>query len=301
MGRETKRLKEALLLKEETKGFLTNLEKLKRKGTVEQEQYDSIKADYQERLKAATSEITEIKVQLSQQLENEKKDRDNHKLELGNLETRFKVGELSLDSYQGQERKIKRKIEKIEEGMAELQRLIKAKSASDVSEYADVPAPKKSKAPSTTRSRTRTKTRVSPRITFTEFISSAEEITTPKTKVVGMIGGLLLFISVFLNWKSTGEYFGVSAGISGSEVSGAITAFGIICGLVCIGTALLAQPRARGVLYMLAGALSMLIFLVVWFSSSILALFEVVREGVFFYILPVIAIFIAGVVDFRRE
>jgi len=45
----------------------------------------------------------------------------------------------------------------------------------------------------------------------------------------------------------------------------------------------------------------MLIFLVVWFSSSILALFEVVREGVFFYILPVIAIFIAGVVDFRRE
>jgi hypothetical protein len=297
MGREARKLQEAFLLKEETKGFLANLEKLKKKGTVEQEQYDSIKSDYAQRLKEATTEITEIKVQLSQQLDDEKRERDNHKLELGNLETRFKVGELSLDSYQGQERKIRRKIEKIEDGMAELERLIKAKSSSGISEYADIPARKKGKALSTKRGRTRASTGVA----SSGFISSAEEIFTPKTKVVGMIGGLLLFISVFLNWKSTGEYFGVSFGISGSDVSGAITAFGIICGLICIGTALLANSRARGVLYMVASALSILIFVVVWFSSSILSEFEVVREGVFFYILPVVAIFIAGIVDFRRE
>jgi hypothetical protein len=52
---------------------------------------------------------------------------------------------------------------------------------------------------------------------------------------------------------------------------------------------------------MVAGALSILIFVIVWFSSSVLSEFEVIREGVFFYIIPAIVVFITGIVDFKRE
>jgi len=89
-------------------------------GSIIQEQYESMKKDYDQRLTAVALEITTLKVQLSHQLEEAKKDLDASRLELDKPEARYKVGEVSLKKYQSLERKTGRKIEKMESGIAEL-------------------------------------------------------------------------------------------------------------------------------------------------------------------------------------
>ena len=303
MSKEARKLQKAFLIKEETEGFLANLEKLKTEDSVSKEQYESMKGDYDQRLTAATSEITALKVQFSRQLEEAKRDLDANKWELGKLETRFKVGELSLENYQSLDRKTRRKIEKMEGRIAELDRLIKAESFTDIAGYAAIPSQKAGRIS------------VPEGAAFTEFITSGEEITTPRTKVLGLVGGLLLIISVFLKWIALGEFFGMSVSFSGSDLSGGIAAAGMICGLICIGAAFLAQPKARGIVYIGAGTLAIIVFLVTWFSgpspSELGGLGEameeaikemiIIREGVYFYIISAIAVIIAGIVDFRRE
>lgn len=295
MGQEVRKLQKAFLLKEEVEGFLANLEKLKTEGSIIQEQYESLKKDYDQRLTAVALEIPTLKVQLSHQLEEAKKDLDASRLELDKLEARYKVGEVSLKKYQSLERKTRQKIEKMESGIAELDKVIKAEFSADVADYAAIPGQKVGKIS------------IPEGANFTEFITSREQITTPRTKVLGLVGGFLLFISVyFLKWVS---FFGF--GVSGSDLSGWIAAAGMICGPICIGAAFLAQPKARGLVYIGAGTLAIILLLLPVLSDLITSelggLWEAmkgmatIREGVYFYIISAIAVTIAGIVDFRRE
>ncbi len=292
MGQEVRKLQKAFLLKEEVEGFLANLEKLKTEGSIIQEQYESMKKDYDQRLTAVALEITTLKVQLSHQLEEAKKDLDASRLELDKPEARYKVGEVSLKKYQSLERKTRQKIEKMESGIAGLDKVIKAESSADVAGYAAILGQKVGKIS------------IPEGATFTEFITSREQIMTPRTKVLGLVGGLLLIISVFfLKWMTIWGF-----GASGSDLSGWIAAAGMICGPICIGAAFLAQPKARGLVYIGAGTLAIILFLPV--LSELITSEELgilgeamvtIREGVYFYIISAIAVIIAGIVDFRRE
>jgi len=123
MAGEAKKLQNALLVKEQIEGFLANLEKLKAEGSVAQEQYDLLKQDYDQRLKSAVSEVTTLKVHISQELEKNQKDSEAYKWELSKLEARYKVGELSLQNYTRVDHKLRRSIDEVESKIAELKRL----------------------------------------------------------------------------------------------------------------------------------------------------------------------------------
>jgi hypothetical protein len=139
MTKETKRLTEAFTAKEEIEGFLANLEQLKADGSVTEEQYIATRQEYYRRLGQATSDIARIKNELEEQLEANQRDVETRKHELGNLEVKHRVGELSVEKYQTSERKLRAEIKKLESHSELLTSLIQASSAADISAPARKP------------------------------------------------------------------------------------------------------------------------------------------------------------------
>lgn len=99
-----------------------------------------------------------------------------------------------------------------------------------------------------------------------EFISSLEEVAEPRVKLMGLVGGFLLLISVFLPWESL-SYMIYSISFSGLSLSGVIGATGIIAGLLCILAVFLANTKATGMGHIAMGALALFVMLAVWFSQ----------------------------------
>ena len=141
MDKETKKLSEAFRVKEEAEGFLVNLEKLKADGSITEEQYAANKEEYYERLGETTSEIARIKNQFKRQLEANHQEIETCRSELSNLEVKYKVGELPLGKYQSSEKKLRARIEELEQYSGELTGLIEANTATDIGA-----APKKPRA-----------------------------------------------------------------------------------------------------------------------------------------------------------
>jgi len=132
MVKKEKELQIALSEKERAEGLLSNLEKLKEEGTIDEAQYESMKSQYTQMLNSANTTIEQIKNEISREIESEQRDLDVYKQELSNLEVRFKVGELGAEEYRKAEQKTRSKVEKIESKLSELNKLYEAKSSADV-------------------------------------------------------------------------------------------------------------------------------------------------------------------------
>ena len=305
MAKTANKLQKPFLAKEETERFLANLDKLKSEGTITEEQYNFVKEDYNQRLAAANSEIAQQRVELTSRVGDCQTSLATNKLELERLGLRFKVGELPLERYQRLDRKVRKRISKTEAEIAELERLLKANSSSDIG----VPPTKLTKVGAG-----RERFSIPEASSFTTFISSLEEVKSPRTRLLALAGALFLFISVFMPWASA-EAFGFSISVSGLDLSGHLGAAGIICGLLGIAAAFLAESEARGFVHILVGTIPLIVLLIVnLFSSSSLEEFGeygkliegmikglvTSREGFVFYIVAAIAVICGGVFE-RRE
>jgi len=144
-------------------------------------------------------------------------------------------------------------------------------------------------------------------------VSSFEEIVEPKTKLIGLIGGVLLFISVFLPWVSLVS-IGFSISFSGIAFSGALGAIGIIASLGCVLATLVETPSVRGIAHISMGALALLIMFAIWFSQPTVSTQGVPREywegmerlvktgvGFYLYVISSIAIVLGGVLEMRES
>jgi len=132
MDKDTKRLAQFFTTKEEVDGFLSNMEKLKAEGSVTEEQYTKFKQEYQQRLNTIASEIAQVKSNIKKELETVQRDIETYRWELGKVETKYKVGELSLDKYHSAERDLRARLDELETTAAELTRLIEANSSADI-------------------------------------------------------------------------------------------------------------------------------------------------------------------------
>lgn len=132
MVKKEKELQIALSEKERAESLLSNLEKLKDEGTIDEMQYESMKSQYAQMLNSANTKIEQIKNEISRGIESEQRDLDVYKQELSNLEVRFKVGELGAEDYRKAEQKARGKIDKIESKLSALNKLNEAKFAADV-------------------------------------------------------------------------------------------------------------------------------------------------------------------------
>jgi len=97
--KKEKELQMAFSEKERAEGLLSNLEKLREEGTIDETQYESMKSQYTQMLNSANTTIEQIKNEISREIESEQRDLGVYKQELSNLEVRFKVGELGAEEY----------------------------------------------------------------------------------------------------------------------------------------------------------------------------------------------------------
>lgn len=240
-----KSLQEAFSKKERAENLLANLENLKKGGGIDETQYTPMKNEYAKTLNEANVEIGHIKNTVSVELAARQRDLDVYNQELKNLEMRFKVGELTADSYQKTNQRTRQKIEKIEQKIAELKVLVESKSSGEIGGYIDI---------STKKGRTGTA------ISLTDFFSfaSLQEVTSSKGRLLALIGGILLVISVFLPWACVKTY-GFSA--CGSAIGGWEGALGLLMGAIAIGSTFLATGRIRGIGHVLPGVVGIIIVL----------------------------------------
>jgi hypothetical protein len=127
------------------------LDKLKTEGTISEEHYTATRLEYEQNLNSVAAEILQVKSEIQKQLEPVQQELTAQKLELGKLETRYKVGELPPEKYQVAEGEARTKIEKLEQRSRELSKLLAAESLQDSSflleksPAATVPTPSKPK------------------------------------------------------------------------------------------------------------------------------------------------------------
>jgi len=298
-----RRLQLAFSKKEKAEKLLPNLENLKKEGSIDDDQYEAMRNEYISLLEEGKSEISAIKDELTQTLEASRTDLEAFTQELKNLQVRIKVGELPAAQYERRVQKTRSKIEDLKKKIATIEKLLQANSSADVGGFIDVQLGKKRG------------TLITPRelISSVEFVSSFEEIVEPKTKLIGLIGGVLLFISVFLPWVSLVS-IGFSISFSGIAFSGALGAIGIIASLGCVLATLVETPSVRGIAHISMGALALLIMFAIWFSQPTVSTQGVPREywegmerlvktgvGFYLYVISSIAIVLGGVLEMRES
>jgi hypothetical protein len=109
--------------------------------------------EYEQNLNSVATEIFRVKSEIQKQLEPVQQELTAQKLELGKLETRYKVGELPAEKYQVAEVEFRAKIEQLEQRAGELGKVLAAGSLQDISflvgkssmPAATVPTPSKPK------------------------------------------------------------------------------------------------------------------------------------------------------------
>lgn len=124
--------------------YLSNLEKLREEGSVENLHYDLLKTEYTRMLKDAQSRIDQEKTQFQKVLDTKKKELAVTKLDLKYLEIRYKVGEMSLDTFTKKETEPQRKIAELEKEISQFETLVNSTGTSET-HIAETSKPEKKK------------------------------------------------------------------------------------------------------------------------------------------------------------
>ena len=308
MTNEVQRLIASLTASDQLKGYLSNLQQLKDEGAVTEEQYATAKEDYDGRLASATEEVGMLRSALSAQVQIVRHDLDSLRLELGMLDVRNKAGEINLARFRNEEKKLKTRVDQLEQNEKELENLIAADSA------AGLAAPETTAKPSTaTRRKRRVESptaseRAQPSIPST---SSSRMPTggllSSKPRIAALVVAVVLLISIRLPWLAPSAMLASNtASEAGVTVSFLVGLGGLICGLAGIGIAFIRSGRTRGTLYIVLGVLAAMALVAAValgelpLHSSYFRQLIVVREGLYTYACAALVLMVLGAVQ-RRE
>ena len=302
-----KKLLEALSAKERAETLLSNLERLKTEGTLEDDEYAHLKLEYSNALAQATVQVDQIHEELDVQVVVKKRDIETYKQQLKNLETRLKVGELDAAQHLKAARKTQRTMTKLEEQVAQMETLRGASNSAELGGTARLSGPDGAwSAGHSGLSRTRVVQLFSSSAgdgSVIDLVRSFEEAISPRSKLVAPIAGFFLFVSIFLRWQAFGDsYFRVS--VSGSSSSGlvAMTVLAFLFSTLALG---LAHPKVRGGIQLLMGILAIIVAVAVVFggpsfSTQGYSLGVTLREGFYLYMLAAVAVITGGLLSLRR-
>jgi len=308
MVREERELQRAFSGKEKYEKLLSNLEALKGKGVVTEDQYSSMKTGYQRSQEQAVATVNQLKMKITQDIQSEETNVQRQNVELQNLDARFKVGEIKADDLQKAEQRIRVKIQRSQSMVKELNRLLAAQSSAEVGGYVDVKTgtgsaggvslpglsvPGIGDALSTVRG-----TSVSD---FTEIRTDMQEILIPSRELIGPAGGLLLLVSLFLPWVSV---FGMS--VNFFAMPGFYPTFLVIAALAGMGSAFLIRENARGTLQFAMGAIALLvIFFAFFFDPRTITQFGTLISflgiGFYLFVMACIALIVGGLMELGKR
>lgn len=275
MLREERELQRAFSIKEKYEKILANLDDLKVEESVPDDLFDSMKAEYQQSLKQAIETIAQVKRKLAGDIQSEEINVQRQNQELHNLDTRFKVGEITADNLQKAEQRIRRKIQRSQAHLEELKRLQASQSSADVGGYIETKTGRGAGRASLAGSSSSTVSlpsmgnvfdaiRGTSMTDFTEFRTDLSEIKESPLDLIGSVGGLVLFISIFLPWFSI-SFIRYSqslmdlARLDGGAGLLILIAIEVIAAIVVIGSTFLAWENARGTTLMVVGVITFVI------------------------------------------
>jgi len=132
-------------------------------------------------------------------------------------------------------------------------------------------------------------------------------VLKPRSRLVALIAGALLIISLLLPWLAPTEALGAGLGsIPGRYISPVILVGGIACGLVVIVSSLFLAPGVRGAVHIAMGLTApgiLLAIIVTGFlplTDYVLTL-VVVREGLYLYVAASLVLIVTGLVERRQR
>jgi hypothetical protein len=126
------KLRAAFSAKEKAESFLANLEKLKEEKSIGDAQYRVLKIEYTQMREDAVAKVNTIKAYAKKELDDKTSKINVLKQELAYLEARFKVGQLSANTYLYKEKGPKQKLVALEKKSSELQALIDSKGSAEI-------------------------------------------------------------------------------------------------------------------------------------------------------------------------
>ena len=126
------KLRAAFSAKERAESFLANLEKLKEEKTVGDAQYRVLKIEYTQMGEDAVAKVNSIKTYVKKELDDKTSKLNVLKQELSYLEARFKVGQMSANTYLYKEKGPKQKIMALEKRILGLQALLDSSGSAEI-------------------------------------------------------------------------------------------------------------------------------------------------------------------------
>jgi len=306
----------ALVERDRVRRFLSKLNALKDEGSVTHEQYETAQSDYARRIDEASGLVEQLRPQVEAALGVVRRDLDAHRSELGKLEARFKVQEISLTKLQSDGVQHRRSIRSLQEEERYLAALVDAETAEGLVEPQAVlePAPMKQEAPNRAAA-TRSEAGPAPaheRPVFHELAYEAPQVregAIPRTplRIASAVAGVLLLISIFLAWVAPTELLGSDTGADPGVIVTFFAALaGLVGGVAAIGFAFIPLRRLRGALHLLTGiaALAALVAAILLEEIPLLNGYfrelVVMREGFYLYIVASAALAIVGLIQLRR-
>ncbi len=124
---------------EKAKGLLTNLDKLKAEKAIDDNKYFAMRKEYTTTLDKAQGELADLTKKINKGMMEKKKEIDQLKIQLTDLELRQKTGEVTGDTYTSKNQELTSKMGALEQEIRDLESLAKARSSADVGGYIDIP------------------------------------------------------------------------------------------------------------------------------------------------------------------
>ncbi|MBN1855733.1 MAG: hypothetical protein JW846_02115 [Dehalococcoidia bacterium] len=308
MTNETQRLIASLSTSDQLKEYLSNLQHLTEEGAVTDEQYATVRGDYEKRLAATTREIEMLRGALGSQLELVRSDISSLTSERETIDIRFKAGEISLAKSRNEDRRLRAQIDKLERNEKRLATLVAAETAAGLTApkiVAPRAAPQEHGAGTESRRAIpHSQPAVDPDSTSR---LSARGILNSKLRIAAVVVALVLLISIRLPWLAPSQLLASSsAAEAGVTVSFFVGLGGLFCSLAAIGATFISSGRARGALHIVLGVLALMALVAAIalgempLHSSYFRQLIVIREGLYVYTAAALTLVVFGMIQ-RRE
>jgi len=298
MLKEAHDLYSALVLKEKIQDSLSSLEQLKASGAIGTRKYVKKKTAYQNEMIRVVSAIAATKNRLRRRMQLARNKLSDLKLSIDQINAKFTSEKMPPTKYQSGLAILTEKQQNIRDEIEVVNKLLLAKSSRDV---AIIKGGIRYGMPVETSA--------------VQAGGFPIRLITRPAKICGLIGGILLIISIFLPWLSVRLGFTwTDVAILGVGLSLFLAVAGLIGGLISIATALFTKIRWWGVVEMVVGIAGFIALLTTWslISGGLnnqeveqvlmrqLLKTAVLREGFYLFILGAILCITGGSLEMIR-
>jgi len=247
--------------KEKVTRLMSNLETLRSQDGVSDEDYPTIRSEYETFLNSAEESIEQLRQQIEQQIERHEQELGVLERDRQRMEVRLKVGELSQEKFAREVGRVDRRIMNTQNDIARLRKSLEANSSAELGGFVDVPIEDEPHRTAridierVSESASRVVERMSSRLSAEGglcLVLPDEWILTPRW-ITLIVCAVLMFVTTLLPWEQ-----GIGQKTLGF-VSGGLGAIAFISAILACGTLFVGKDYAHSVTGLVAGGLATLV------------------------------------------